>query len=215
MKHSICIILRPAALAGSLLVAGTMASAQDRDWTGYYAGVHLGYLSGETTALDIDSGLPPNSAYGVLAGLQLGHDMQNGSTVMGWAVDLSVSGVTNGVDFDSACTPYCEQVDLNWMSTVRGRYGMAQGNALYYATGGLALASMTGIDWDVPDEGSDTNLHFGAILGAGAEFGVSETMTGFAELNYLKFQDESYDLGTPDDVDLDGFTVKIGSNIRF
>lgn len=215
MKHSIGTILWPAALAGSLAAIGTMAGAQDRDWTGFYAGVHLGSFSGETTALNIDSGLPPNSANGGLVGLQLGQDKQNGRTVMGWAVDLSASGVTNGVDFDNACTPYCEQVDMNWMSTIRGRYGLAQGNALYYATGGLAVASMTGIDWDVPEDGSDTNLHLGAILGAGAEFGLSETLTGFAELNYVKFQDKSYELGTPDDVDLDGFAVKLGTNIRF
>jgi outer membrane immunogenic protein len=215
MKELIGSILLPAALAGSFVVVGTIANAQERDWTGFYAGVHLGSVSGETTALNIDSGLPPNSANGVLAGLQLGQDTQNGRAVMGWAVDFSASGVTNGVDFDNACTPYCEQVDMNWMSTVRGRYGLAQGNALYYATGGLAVASMTAIDWDVASEGSATNLHLGAILGAGAEFGLSETMTGFAELNYVKFKDESYDLGTPDDVDLDGFALKIGANFRF
>jgi outer membrane immunogenic protein len=93
-----------------------------------------------------------------------------------------------------------EQVSLRWLSTLRARAGFAfQDNILLYATGGIAIGGINAqgaVTTSSPFHGfinpawsgSDSTVKAGGVIGAGAEWAVSDHWTVKAE--YLW-----YDLG--------------------
>jgi outer membrane immunogenic protein len=151
-------------------------------WTGFYAGVHGGAVWQQAHLSDDYTGFPgvtPSDSGGI-AGGQIGYNWQNGNTVYGLEVDGSwVSGKPNassygygynGNDYGTVSSK------IEWLSTVRGRLGLAVGNAMVYATGGLAIGGVkTGITlWhcqgcDDSQSVSNTNTQVGWTVGAGAE----------------------------------------------
>jgi outer membrane immunogenic protein len=87
--------------------------------------------------------------------------------------------------------------DIEWLGTVRGRIGLATGNWLLYATGGLAYAK---VDYDYsyslrPDidyiaNDSESSVETGWTLGGGAEVALGKWS--------LKGEYLYYDLGDQD-----------------
>jgi outer membrane immunogenic protein len=90
-----------------------------------------------------------------------------------------------------------EQVSLRWLSTVRGRLGIAvQDHLLLFATGGLAVAqgSTAGfVDITIPGNpasaarwsGSNSATMVGYVVGGGAEWAFSDHWT--AKVEYLRY----------------------------
>lgn len=121
-------------------------------WTGFYAGLNLGGTWADNdstyvgaTAISIVThavGLRSASAIG---GGQIGGNWQTGMFVLGAEADIDVRNLS--ASGNGALTPsgsLVEQVALkeNWVGTVRGRLGLAEGRALFYATGGLAYGDI-------------------------------------------------------------------------
>lgn len=186
------------------------------DWTGAYAGIHVGYGWGSSFASPIDDGLPAVSTDGFLAGGQVGYNMQYGDWVFGAEADLSWTGMENDVSFFSCNAGFspCEYVDLDWMATIRGRVGYAMDRTLFYGTAGVAFAGVTAIDFDAGSN-SASNTHVGYAVGAGVEHAFSDMLSLKAEYLYVDLGSKTYNLGTPDSVDIDAHTVKIGLNYHF
>ena len=73
---------------------------------------------------------------------------------------------------------------------------------------------MTGIDWDAgPQSASDR--HGGLVLGVGVEHAFTDRLSGVVDYSFTDFSTETYDLGTPDDVDFQTSVIKIGLNYHF
>ncbi|MBR0828974.1 porin family protein [Bradyrhizobium manausense] len=133
------------------------------DWSGFYAGVNLGYGWGDSAidlaphnpaftagVLDIAlaNGVVPASLAtnprGVLGGLQAGYNVQSGAFVWGVEADIAAaaikgsSTVSGTAPFFSTFTTTQEQ-KVDWLGTVRGRIGATvTPDWLLYVTGGLA-----------------------------------------------------------------------------
>lgn len=161
-----CPLLRLMAVALVVALLPSIAWAQHRPWTGFYAGVHGGYHWGagdSTSSLLPDlatwlslspdygqfQGRYDSAADGVLGGAQVGYGWRSGTLVFGFEADLSrlnadgsetrVGMVTQGLDIFPVRTYNQQEVD--WLGTVRGRVGFLpfdDQRLLVYVTGGLA-----------------------------------------------------------------------------
>jgi high affinity Mn2+ porin len=127
------------------------------DWTGFYAGAHLGYAAGFSNwtatqagnatpslsgSLDLFQGYDFGTGRGsYLLGFQAGYNyMLPSRLVLGAEVDVSFPSVLGASQ--AIASPligqaiYRDQVQMS--GTVRGRIGYAPGHWLFYATGGFA-----------------------------------------------------------------------------
>ena len=86
---------------------------------------------------------------------------------------------------------------------------------LIYGTGGLAIAdiegSLTTIERPTDPERNDSNTHYGWVIGAAAEFRVTENMSLGAEYLHVDLGSQDYEFRGPTvDVLAEGdFTVDI------
>ncbi len=104
-------------------------------WAGLYGGVNLGYGFGTSSW-----GTPASmNTKGWLAGLTIGHNWQQGSTVFGIEGDYDWSWIKG----DAACGATTCAVKNTWLSTIRGRLGQANDRTLMYLTGGLAAGDIS------------------------------------------------------------------------
>jgi outer membrane immunogenic protein len=168
-------------------------------WTGFYAGVNLGYGWGEFTA---DAGPITDTAHGFLGGAQIGYNYQFGGVVAGieadWQLSNMSSPVTGGGD-----------VFINNFGTARVRLGFAADRFLPYLTGGYAFANT---ELDVPGN-NDTAFHNGWVIGAGVEYAWSDNITTKLEGLYMDFEEASFNGGV--DAGASVALVRAGLNFKF
>jgi outer membrane immunogenic protein len=189
-------------------------------WSGFYIGANLGFQSAQSHfrgfepagggycfngGFGFNGTCGPNNtqtANGVLGGLQIGYNFQNGMWVYGVEADIDLSsakktthaGQANGYTFGSST----KTTGVEAFSTFRGRIGYQfTPSSFIYATGGLAVAKMrdkfnpadggTGYSW------SDTNWRAGVVIGGGVETKLSGMWSVKGEALY-------YDMGSKDHV---------------
>ncbi|MDX6805302.1 outer membrane protein [Terrihabitans rhizophilus] len=139
------------------------AVAAAHDWTGFYAGVNVGYGSGDIGTTDSTvtttgplvgipaESLPDGTTFpgddssadieGVIGGGQIGYNHQVGSLVFG--IEGTIQGAeleTSSAFLGSEAGPFYEtEAALDFYGTVVGRVGFAFDRVLVYANGGLAI----------------------------------------------------------------------------
>ena len=197
-----------------------------RDWSGYYAGLHLGFGSGSyNTRGETPVGLGPDiSVDGLVGGATIGRNWQNGRTIYGIEADISTGPSGSVPRFTPAPVWNCGQGDCNvkidYFATLRGRYGWVSGRGFFYGTAGLAAGRATGGIANSPHQGSGTA--FGWTAGAGYEYALNDR-------NTLKIEALYVDLGklpfgtdnrpTPEQGTFfatgDFAVIRVGWNIRF
>lgn len=176
------------------------------DWTGFYLGGHLGGAwVEENRSIDLDGwngfGLRTNidSKTLFVGGGQVGYNFQADSFVFGVEADITYLGYSSGA-FDpppSIAGDTRQEVEADWLGTLRARLGYAFNSTLLYATGGLAFSDL---EYSVRDSStappgvgtlSGSSLtkdsDFGWTLGGGAEFAFTENWTVKGEYLYVHF----------------------------
>ena len=206
-----------AAGALSLMTLGAAHSADYAEmtpaavWTGFYAGLHVGYVSGEVDApAAFPASLDPN---GFFAGVQAGynHQLVNDIVLGAW---LSVP-----VAFADDSAPAFGGVfdaELNWVVAAGGRVGYALDNILPFVFAGVAFGEGTG----TATFGGVTlfNLsetHFGFTVGAGVDYRVHENWAVGFRYAYLNMADETYAFATPASVGFESHSVSATFNYLF
>jgi outer membrane immunogenic protein len=167
MKHAMFAALAASAAA----ISATPALAQTYDWSGFYIGGNLGVAWGDTelntraTAGDGSTFIPPADAdllnapindddndSGFAGGIEGGYNYQSGNWVFGLESDIGFFdlGQSRSKTFTSAITAtppiqatFSQEVSTDWIWTIRPRVGYASGPWMVYATGGLAVSSVT------------------------------------------------------------------------
>ena len=200
-------ILLGAALAAAAIVA-TPAAAADLprgpyvaetygpyNWTGFYAGLNLGYEWGWAS----NTGLSPK---GFSGGAQGGYNWQTGSIVLGGETDLQLSAASDGAGPFTFSNP--------WFGTLRGRAGYALNNILFYATGGLAYgggkAELPGI--------SESHSTIGWTAGGGLEVGLTRRWSVKAEYLYVDLAAQNYTI-TGLSHEITSNVLRLGANFHF
>jgi outer membrane immunogenic protein len=196
-------------------------------WTGWYAGVNLGYGWGSErgTGTIAGSALPINGAFssntrfsGVAGGGQIGYNWQANALVFGIEADLQ--GTTERKQFTAGCGVGCAVSvtdSLPAFGTIRGRLGFAAWNrGLIYVTGGGAWldahtrATLTDAGGTAAVFNSN-NDKFGWTLGGGAEWMVWDRWSVKAEYLYMQANNVATTAAIP--AALGGGTVTSGGRL--
>jgi outer membrane immunogenic protein len=131
-------------------------------WTGCYIGATAGGDFGHSnyTWNPNPAGFPVSgpdlttagagsaSSSGFTGGGELGCNYQTGMFVWGGEADFEYTGINISRNAVSPAfgVPVTESTTSHWLSTYRGRLGIANGPWLFYATGGLAVGQFNTLD---------------------------------------------------------------------
>lgn len=174
--------LAVAAIVASL--AAHPAAAEPRH-SGPYIGIAAGY---GMNALKPENGDFEWASAGATGGLFAGFGGIVNGLYMGVEADAMVRDIkAKATDLGTTVT-----ASNDYLGTVRLRVGMPIGPALLYGTGGVAV---TQSKLDISAVGSDKALQWGAVVGAGIEVSVTQTMFVRLEGRHTRFFDQSFDLG--------------------
>jgi outer membrane immunogenic protein len=190
-------------------------------WTGSYVGISGGGAWGDAVVRDDVTGAVPTPRIdlgGGIIGFTSGINVQNGSVVLGFESDTSVTGKEGTApQFDDT---FNHEVKERWLSTFRGRLGYAHDNWLLYATAGGALANVQNSIIGPPGVISETHWHWGWTAGAGLEVKLSHDWSAKVEYLYVGLQDKSYFVPAPSAfpgnqrLHIDDHIVRVGVNYR-
>jgi len=190
------------------------AYVQVYNWTGFYVGIHGGYGWG-----DLDAGvLGSTDQSGFFGGAQIGYNWQapGSNWVFGLELDSAFADIEEITSVTIGAVTGTASSSVAYIGSFRGRVGYAWDRTLLYVTGGLGWANNE-ITTSVTFPGfaatvSESNTHFGYVLGAGIEYAVSGPWSVKGEYLYYGLGNESY---SGIDADLNIHTVKLGLNYRF
>jgi len=184
--------------------AGSLEPMPARHWTGFYFGVNAGAGSFDASVTDLEEDMlsddtdgviiNPN-AFGAVYGAQVGVNRQWGHGFFGIEADFSGTSFDERVEIDEG--DHFAEATWDWFSTVRARVGIAVDNAVFYATGGLAIVRVDycGADGECVTDGdedlafSDTKLGFAA--GAGTEILIDPNWSLKAEYLFIDAGEET------------------------
>lgn len=168
--------------------------------------------------------LPATSAQNTswLAGGQIGYNWQAGAFVFGVEADASgtglrMTGITSNTRFPGTATSQVVTLttttDIDWMASFRGRLGLAAGRALFYVTGGGAVADIdvangvtlvNGPGIAIPAGAfaspliSSSTTRFGWTVGAGIEWAFADQWSLAGEYRYSDFGRVTTGFSIPD-----------------
>lgn len=197
MKYFISLTLASTMLAGVSAKAADIdpvpdtAPAVTHDWSGPYFGIQGGDIfDGEAVGINNSGPIPTSDFSGGLGGILSGYNFQNGNFVFGIDSDFSFTSIDEPIGSGS--------VELNTLSTVRGRVGYAFDRVLPYVTGGLAYSSVD--IFGGPGFGTEDEFYFGWTAGAGVEVAATKNVSFRVQYNYV-------DLGSEEISFLDGSPI--------
>ena len=169
--------LATAAWAGETPKAMQAMASAPPSWSGFYAGLDLGWI-GNRASLD-ETGEILSTGYGtsmtsngLIAGGHAGYNWQLQQFVLGVEADISGASGSGTVSFAIFVPPDTFSSRINWLSTFRGRLGVAFDEWLVYGTGGWGVASVHNTFNDVPEFGvlvDQTKTMSGFVWGGGVE----------------------------------------------
>ena len=157
-------------------------------------------------------GLTNGGFDGFAGGITGGYNHVFDQFLLGVEADIALSEADGTASY---FTSEGVNVDLDWLSTIRGRIGFIHEDLLIFATGGLAMG---GLEANVFGS-SPSNLDKTAVgyaVGGGAEWAISDRMTVKAEYLYIDLAGE--DLSATfifDRVGLETSLVRLGVNWQF
>lgn len=173
-----------------------------RKFAGLYAGGHAGLAFVGASFEDVDGYAAGGRSVdrdntGSLVGIQVGYNWTRCSLLYGIEWDFSWATASQG-GYDAAGGYHLSQ-SLDYLSSLRGRIGWANGNWLYYGTLGIALAGTSTSYTNASVSGAATGLNsfeagtsqVGVVIGGGAEYALSDSILLNGSLLYYGFGDRT------------------------
>jgi outer membrane immunogenic protein len=181
--------LLAAAIVAALPVC---ASAENYDWSGFYAGAHAGWSRGNVDWVDNNGGwftFAPGTTHsatddGFIGGVQIGALRQWDKVVGG--VELSLSGLSNTTAATSPLFPASDvwNTGISALATATARLGVASGRFLPYVEAGYAAGKVDLKNVDsvfcggpaTPCVFDSSKWHHGYVVGGGVDVRVKKNM---------------------------------------
>ena len=196
--YAVAFGLASAWLGAEPALAADAARVSGYDWTGAYFGGHVGYARGRVNAtLSDPASTAAGGSFGALyGGLYAGYNHRFPS---GWLIgieaDLSFPNYLAAADVIwSRTTPVRDTAErMDYVGTVRGRFGRTLGNTLIYGTGGWALTHTRFTQTPGVNDTTDRSVRyrFGWAAGAGAEVAIAPLWAARLEYLYTRFGETS------------------------
>ena len=179
----------------------TYSQPRAYNWNGLYVGAHSG------ASFDRFQGVRKKSRSEVLLGGQVGYNLQMGGLVTGLEADISMNGLGKGAKRTGGTS-----ADMRYVSTLKARAGFAFDRFLVYGLGGVAYGSLKASDGLVSKEKSKV----GYVVGAGAEYGITDNLSAKLEYNYVSLGKQNFKFANGRTrVGVNEHLVKAGLNYRF
>jgi outer membrane immunogenic protein len=192
--------LSTASAADMALKAPPPPPAPMFSWTGFYVGAQAGAAWGRDNASIDNPGIPfPPPVFipftmntsGGMGGFHAGYNYQVSQWVFGLegSVDWTKLERTSNIGI---CPLFCGTFNTkaDTQGSIRGRVGVAVDRALFYATGGLAVAKITNT-YDTTAFGggfaSISHTRDGWTAGGGIDYAVTNNWSLLAEYRYSDF----------------------------
>ncbi|HEY4407993.1 MAG TPA: outer membrane protein [Xanthobacteraceae bacterium] len=174
--------MAPGAQAADMQLKAPALVPPPPTWTGWYIGGHAGANWQQASSINNYTSTSANSAHtdgsGFIGGGQIGYNWQHGNSVFGLEGDISWlggGGSWTGRANPGKIAPFASN-KVDWLSTVRGRIGLAVGDTMVYATGGVAIghANNAQAPFDtnvgfVQHSKSEAKTKVGWVVGGGIE----------------------------------------------
>jgi len=232
---------RPAMAVKALIFKASPAPAVT--WEGFYVGAIAGAEEG-TAHFGYGTGAADPGLAGILGGLDLGYNWQNGAWVYSlegeWDATDAKGGVGCGpMSFTATFSPLFNitcNAQQSWVASITPRIGYAWDRELFYVKGGAAFApgqfaatcdlgpvnAIEGVCVAaVPltlSNGFDTSdIRAGWTVGYGIQFALTRNWSAKAEADYVDFGNHAIVAsdGTPLNVGMHAWQAKIGVDYRF
>jgi outer membrane immunogenic protein len=182
------------------------------NWTGFYLGVYGGYAFGSGDWDGADGGM---------AGGTIGYNWQAPGSmwVFGIEGDGGWTNFGDSVTVTAGAVTATAFTEAEATATLRARLGAAWDRTLFYVTGGGAwIRNEIGVNVAVAGIGaagiSDTQNHFGYVVGGGIEHAFLPNWSAKVEYLYFGMGEETY-FGVVNSGDINFHTIKFGLNYRF
>ena len=146
------------------------------DFSGVGLGVNVGAAIGGAGSIN---------ASGLAGGAHVGYNLQNGQIVGGVEADALVGSITGG-------NGGLGNFSQNWLTSARIKGGFSFGDILAYGTVGPAWSTST---YQSLGFTADKTLH-GYVIGIGAEYALTRTISVRAELRRYNFDGATYYMPT-------------------
>jgi len=199
-----------AVLVLTLVVASTLSttraadfepaqpSSPMHDWSGFYGGVHAGYVWGDFDysggAFGASTNVTPEDG---LFGLLVGYNYQMETFVIGIEGDSAIS-YANDRRTVGAAVPVPVRGDIDALFSLRARLGFAMDNVLVFGTAGAGLLeTKTRAPGFVSED-----THWGFVIGGGVEWALNDTWSVRSEYLYGDFERENVGGGISLDPDI-------------
>ena len=202
MRKSLVVaaIILPAVFAGSASAADLYRPAPSAaalspvsaayNWTGFYAGAHLGGIwSGThwdgfaTPSFDLNAG-------SVLGGVQAGYNYQIDSFVLGGELSVGLLGGTAKGQCSNAIGTECRSRQ-SWVFDARAKAGYAFDRLLVYGTAGLAFSEFSHDQTRVLTQDWGKTSRVGWTAGLGLEYALTNNWSAGVEWKHYDFGRET------------------------
>jgi high affinity Mn2+ porin len=209
--------------AGDLPVKAPPAPAPSYDWTGFYVGGHVAYSMGRATSTltDASPSVVGNSFSSLYGGVQAGYNYVFPSRLLlGAEADITFPNFfENGAIFTAGTIQGATVTDqIDYIATLRGRFGYAFDHWLIYGTGGLAWSQARFGETPGIASNEDKILltRTGWALGLGAEVAIAPNWTARIEYLYDRFGTVAgvFPSGTSYQSVFDIQTLRLGLNYK-
>ena len=242
------------ALTAALSYVHAQTAPPAVNWTGFYVGGNLGggwtsvsqtqntfgnyFANSSVTSINRTARNQNLSGSGVIGGGQIGYNLQLSNLVLGIEGDLNwlntkKSATSNATYPCCAPTGYTlrQSAGIDGLGTLRGRVGVAVGNTMIFATGGLSYADTSfsrsfsdNYQPIPPQKASASSTRTGWNAGGGVEYAINNSWSVKAEYLYhdlgsmTKYSSRSIGnttIGMSGSADFQLQTARLGVNYRF
>ncbi|MEM6464225.1 MAG: outer membrane beta-barrel protein [Pseudomonadota bacterium] len=221
----------PVFAADAIVTEPVVGPSPASDWTGFYAGGHLGWVWDEA---QWNVGAQPNfwgstgdtaslNSNGGLAGGQVGYwyQLQNG-WVFGGDLSASYADIDRSITSPSFPLTDTWEVGVDALLLAQLRAGFGLDRWMVFLQGGYAGGDVSARATSTlgPEDISASDWSSGWTIGAGASYRATDQISFGAEYNYVDLGSETYNFqvgAAPDVVDVDHqlHTVRFTLNFHF
>ena len=197
MRNSL--LATTAALGIAMMPLGAAQAQTPFDWSGFYAGLHGGFLSGDVNLTGILDGMLGGPISGLIGGPLAGYNFApttffSGPVVFGVEGDFGLTGATGTGTSQGTDVSIDLYYDLSWDAHLRARAGVPMGNFMPFVAGGLAFADLNITETGGTETGGapQGGLYTGWTVGTGADVALGNNMVGRAEVLYDDYGTKAY-----------------------
>jgi len=204
MKHvfkSFCVaVVAAAALsipakAADLAVKArpVVAPVEVYNWTGFFVGAEIGYLSGDVVNNCPAPGCPARDVSSFMGGVQAGYNWQAPGS--NWVLGLWANVPIVPVKFsDVAIAPGAMNAEIQWAVAGGARVGYAMGRFLPFVFGGVVVGGARAQNAFFAPGVWEEQTHVGYTVGGGVEYAITPNWSAHLRYAYADFGKEAYPL---------------------